>query len=142
MLWRPTSIAATRGCRRGEQRRQARVGAAVVGDLEHVDRRQVERRGDVGLSASAVSSSENAAGLERARPRALSFGLPLGAPAGARGGGHSTLEAQAAERDHLARRAGVSCRPGGRGAAAARAGPRDAPAGAAVDHQPRAVARR
>ena len=71
-----------------EQRRQARVRAAVVGDLEDVHR--LRRSGsNTWDSASAVSSIEIPSASSRVTS-ALSFGSPLARQPGGRCGGHRT----------------------------------------------------
>ena len=152
---RPSGRPAQRG-----QRRRRRVAVGVVAaDLDRGDPRVQPRRAapagpdrrcrggrpsarrpararaapSTSLSASAVSSSENAPPPARVTS-ALSFGLPVGARP-VRAAAATAPEAQAAERDRLARRGRVRVRSRGRAASSALHGRR--PAGAAVDHEPR-----
>ena len=124
-----------------QQRRQAGIGAAVVRDLEHVDRLERERRRDVALGVGAQQHRE-LPHLEPRHHRAIVRVAVDGRSPGRSAGGHSTSKRSAADRDRLARdrRDLPAARRGHRG----REHPlhRRAPARAAVDHEPRRVAPR
>ena len=117
----PTSIAAIRGCRRVSSVGQPRVGAAVVGDLQDVDGRGLQRQRAPG-SRRRRSAAPRARSASRRVTSALSFGLPIARqPVGARRRPEHP-EAQPPERDHLARGGRVDARAAdARPSAAARA---------------------
>ena len=112
---RPTSIAASRGRRRSQQRGQPRIGAAVVGDLEDVDRPEVEPGEDVGLGVGGQQHA-HAAGVGLGDDRALvGVGARVGRPARARRPQHAQRDAADAQhlagarRRRRARRARAAC---------------------------------
>ena len=121
---------ANAGLGAGEQRREARVLAAVVGDLEDLDGRQLERAGDVRLGVGGEEDVEAPDARDR-HDRAV-VGVALGAPAGRRAGRPEEPEADAAQLELLVLMRGHHVR-------AQPALGRRVPAGAPVEDQPRVV---
>ena len=115
-------------CRRVEQRRQAGIGAAVVGDLEHVDGLQRQRRASRrSRRRRRAASRSRPASQPRDERVVVRVARAARQPGGARGRPQD-LEAQAAERDHLARPRATCGSALARARSAARAGPASQPA--------------
>ena len=125
--------------RRGalEQRGQPLVGAAVMGDLERLDARQIKSRGDVGLRVGRQQQVERAVPDDGDERIVVRVAVRTSACCARRRPEH--LHAQLADAQRL---------PGARGDRAAAdalercrktALDRRRPASAAVEHQPRSV---